>query len=108
MCEPCHRLAALGQFCPVCKRLYRQTDKSPMVCCDLCSRWVHIECDGISPAEYQLFANSDRPFSCPDCRVLPPSKVPALVQAGRGRGRPVLQVVAADSLATPGRAAPAR
>jgi len=32
----------VGRFCPVCLRVYRDSeDDLPMICCDACDRWVH-------------------------------------------------------------------
>jgi hypothetical protein len=28
-------------------QVYRDSEVIPMVCCDVCEKWVHIECDGI-------------------------------------------------------------
>jgi hypothetical protein len=28
-------------------QVYRDSEAIPMVCCDVCEKWVHIECDGI-------------------------------------------------------------
>lgn len=44
------------QYCPVCERVYRFTDKSPMVECEGCARWVHIQCDGIDDETYKQMA----------------------------------------------------
>ncbi|KAH0784368.1 hypothetical protein KY290_003966 [Solanum tuberosum] len=36
-----------GNYCPVCLKVYRDSESTPMVCCDICQRWVHCQCDGI-------------------------------------------------------------
>lgn len=28
-------------------QVYRDSESTPMVCCDVCQRWVHCQCDGI-------------------------------------------------------------
>ena len=39
---PCHRLFRAGNFCPVCLKVYRNDESDlPMVCCDMCDRWIH-------------------------------------------------------------------
>ena len=37
--------------CSICKNEVKQDDKS--VQCDLCNKWNHIECVGISPEYYE-------------------------------------------------------
>jgi len=40
-----------------------------MVCCDVCEKWVHIECDGISEEKYQQFqADQNLQYTCASCR----------------------------------------
>jgi len=68
LCEECHRLSDRNQFCPVCARVWRKNDTAPMVCCDNCDMWVHIECDNISVAEYAEMTRSDVRYTCPKCR----------------------------------------
>ena len=53
LCEDCFALREKGNWCRVCDRVYRDDDEAPMVCCDVCQQWVHIECDHISPLLYQ-------------------------------------------------------
>ena len=37
-----NRLFRSGNFCPVCLKVYRNDESDlPMVCCDMCDRWVH-------------------------------------------------------------------
>ncbi|CAN6440530.1 unnamed protein product [Victoria cruziana] len=46
-CDACGRLFVKGNYCPVCLKVYRDSEPTPMVCCDVCQRWVHCQCDGI-------------------------------------------------------------
>lgn len=69
MCEQCARLTIINQFCPVCHRVYHKSDKDPMVCCDSCDMWVHIECDNISLNQYEKMVGSDTKYTCPKCRA---------------------------------------
>jgi hypothetical protein len=46
-CDACGRLFVKGNYCPVCLKVYRDSEATPMVCCDFCQRWVHCQCDGI-------------------------------------------------------------
>ncbi|KAL8171488.1 hypothetical protein V2J09_023292 [Rumex salicifolius] len=68
-CDACGRLFTKGNYCPVCLRVYRDSESTPMVCCDICQRWVHCNCDNISDEKYMRFqADSNLPYTCPTCR----------------------------------------
>ena len=47
-CDECGRLHEERGYCNVCSEDCRTEDVIPMVCCDICSFWVHNNCDGIS------------------------------------------------------------
>jgi hypothetical protein len=36
-------------------QVYRDSESTPMVCCDACERWVHCDCDGIRFYSTSLF-----------------------------------------------------
>ena len=60
--------------CGVCKNEEEQDDKS--VQCDLCNKWNHIECVGISSAYYEKRQYDTKPWYCPNCsKKLPFSDV---------------------------------
>uniref|UniRef100_A0A803NBN8 PHD-type domain-containing protein n=1 Tax=Chenopodium quinoa TaxID=63459 RepID=A0A803NBN8_CHEQI len=68
-CDACGRLFTKGNYCPACLKVYRDSEATPMVCCDICQRWVHIECDGISDERYLQFQiDGNLPYTCPTCR----------------------------------------
>lgn len=68
-CDACGRLFTKGNYCPVCLKVYRDSEATPMVCCDICQRWVHIQCDGISDERYLQFQiDGNLPYTCPTCR----------------------------------------
>lgn len=68
-CDACGRLFVKGNYCPVCLKVYRDSEVIPMVCCDVCEKWVHIECDGISEEKYQQFqADENLQYTCASCR----------------------------------------
>ncbi|KAK6933816.1 hypothetical protein RJ641_036710 [Dillenia turbinata] len=68
-CDACGRLFVKGNYCPVCLRVYRDSESTPMVCCDVCQRWVHCECDGISDERYLQFqVDGNLYYKCPTCR----------------------------------------
>jgi len=58
------------KFCPVCSKVYRDSDTAPMVCCDHCGRWIHTQCDNVSDADYaQLSSTCHARYFCLDCRT---------------------------------------
>ncbi|XP_020104510.1 uncharacterized protein LOC109721355 [Ananas comosus] len=68
-CDACGRLFVKGNYCPVCLKVYRDSEQIPMVCCDNCERWVHCECDGISEEKYQQYqADQNLQYRCAACR----------------------------------------
>lgn len=69
LCSACSRLFRSGNFCPVCLKVYRNDESDlPMVCCDMCDRWVHTDCDGINEKEYAQLAKTKSKYSCVLCR----------------------------------------
>lgn len=68
-CDACGRLFVKGNYCPLCLKVYRDSESTPMVCCDLCQRWVHCHCDGISDEKYLQFqADGNLQYKCATCR----------------------------------------
>ncbi|GMH04410.1 hypothetical protein Nepgr_006249 [Nepenthes gracilis] len=68
-CDACGRLFTKGNYCPACLKVYRDSESTPMVCCDICQRWVHCQCDRISDEQYLLFqVDGNLPYTCPTCR----------------------------------------
>ncbi|GJS97127.1 zinc finger, FYVE/PHD-type containing protein [Tanacetum coccineum] len=68
-CDACGRLFVKGNYCPVCLKVYRDSESTPMVCCDICQRWVHCHCDGISDEKYMQFqVDNHLKYSCATCR----------------------------------------
>uniref|UniRef100_A0A3Q7EJ26 Uncharacterized protein n=1 Tax=Solanum lycopersicum TaxID=4081 RepID=A0A3Q7EJ26_SOLLC len=37
-CDACERLFVKGNYCPVCLKVCRDSESTPMVCCDICQR----------------------------------------------------------------------
>ncbi|KAB5541023.1 hypothetical protein DKX38_013997 [Salix brachista] len=68
-CDACGRLFVKGNYCPVCLKVYRDSESTPMVCCDICQRWVHCHCDGISDEKYLQFqVDGNLEYQCATCR----------------------------------------
>ncbi|KAH7675378.1 Histone-lysine N-methyltransferase protein [Dioscorea alata] len=68
-CDACGRLFTKGNYCPVCLKVYRDSEMTPMVCCDVCQQWVHCGCDGISDEKYQQFqTDGNLQYKCAACR----------------------------------------
>ncbi|GKV27482.1 hypothetical protein SLEP1_g36654 [Rubroshorea leprosula] len=68
-CDACGRLFVKGNYCPICLKVYRDSESTPMVCCDVCQRWVHCQCDGISDEKYLQFqVDGNLQYKCATCR----------------------------------------
>ncbi|RDX97425.1 Histone-lysine N-methyltransferase 2B [Mucuna pruriens] len=68
-CDACGRLFTKGNYCPVCLKVYRDSESTPMVCCDTCQLWVHCQCDNISDEKYHHFqVDGNLQYKCPTCR----------------------------------------
>ncbi|XP_076902134.1 uncharacterized protein LOC143556769 isoform X2 [Bidens hawaiensis] len=68
-CDACGRLFVKGNYCPVCLKVYRDSESTPMVCCDICQCWVHCHCDGISDEKYLQFqVDNNLQYRCATCR----------------------------------------
>ncbi|XP_019413954.1 PREDICTED: uncharacterized protein LOC109325831 isoform X2 [Lupinus angustifolius] len=68
-CDACGRLFVKGNYCPVCLKVYRDSESTPMICCDVCQRWVHCHCDDISDEKYHQFqVDGNLQYKCPTCR----------------------------------------
>ncbi|XP_022953975.1 uncharacterized protein LOC111456373 [Cucurbita moschata] len=68
-CDACGRLFVKGNYCPVCLKVYRDSESTPMVCCDVCQRWVHCHCDSISDEKYLQFQiDGNLQYKCTACR----------------------------------------
>ncbi|XP_022960261.1 uncharacterized protein LOC111461058 [Cucurbita moschata] len=68
-CDACGRLFVKGNYCPVCLKVYRDSESTPMVCCDTCQRWVHCQCDSISDEKYLQFQmDGNLQYKCTACR----------------------------------------
>ncbi|BBM98102.1 hypothetical protein MPTK1_1g10850 [Marchantia polymorpha subsp. ruderalis] len=68
-CDACGRLFMKDKYCPVCLKVYRDSEATPMVCCDNCEHWVHCRCDGISDEKFNQFQIDDNlRYKCAACR----------------------------------------
>ncbi|KAE9620178.1 putative histone-lysine N-methyltransferase chromatin regulator PHD family [Lupinus albus] len=68
-CDACGRLFVKGNYCPVCLKVYRDSESTPMICCDVCQRWVHCHCDNISDEKYHQFqVDGNLQYKCLTCR----------------------------------------
>ena len=69
LCISCSRLFRNGNFCPICLKVYRNDETDlPMVCCDMCDRWTHTDCDGIDEKLYKELSKSKSKYKCALCR----------------------------------------
>lgn len=69
LCISCSRLFRNGNFCPICLKVYRNDETDlPMVCCDVCDRWTHTDCEGIDEKTYKELSKSKSKYKCALCR----------------------------------------
>ncbi|KAI8319724.1 hypothetical protein GQ54DRAFT_341051 [Martensiomyces pterosporus] len=70
MCGMCAQQIERGKVCPECVATYSNCHVSTnMVCCDICTAWVHTDCDpNLTPEVYDaLITLEDAPYVCPTC-----------------------------------------
>lgn len=70
LCLTCSSLFRRGKFCPSCLVVYRNNESDlPMICCDMCDRWIHTECDDIDSERYEELAEDESSrYVCLLCR----------------------------------------
>ena len=44
-------------ICPVCEKIVNTRDKA--ICCDLCSKWIHIKFNNLNDLEYEYLKSND-------------------------------------------------
>ncbi|KXS12195.1 hypothetical protein M427DRAFT_59713 [Gonapodya prolifera JEL478] len=67
-CPTCYAHWEAERFCPVCGKVYAADNNDlQMVCCDLCDRWVHVDCDTeLTPERYEkLSEDPNAKYACP-------------------------------------------
>lgn len=70
-CQDCGRQREQRNFCPLCDKCYSDDDfESKMVHCVDCGHWVHAECQGITPDQYECLSDlpEDVQFVCRQCQ----------------------------------------
>ena len=70
MCQGCWSLYAAGNYCPICVKVFKDSDDSiEMVQCDSCDKWVHILCGAMDNTTYnKLKSEDDFSWECPKCK----------------------------------------
>ncbi|CAN0884773.1 Histone-lysine N-methyltransferase ATX3 [Linum grandiflorum] len=67
LCDHCAKLRKANQYCGICNKIWRHSDRGNWVCCDGCNVWIHAQCDNISKKHLKDLENNQ--YYCPDCRV---------------------------------------
>ena len=44
LCAACQKKKKVGQYCPVCQKVWSHDDDEPMIECK-CGKWIHKTCD---------------------------------------------------------------
>ena len=70
LCQACWALFQVGNYCPICTKVYKDSDDAlEMVQCDCCEKWVHISCGAIDNVTYSKLKNEDDfSWECPKCK----------------------------------------
>ena len=58
-------------ICPFCEKILKTWDKA--ICCDLCSKWIHIKCNNLNDLDYEYLKSNDETWYCKTCidEILP-------------------------------------
>ena len=52
-------------ICPFCEKIVKIRDKP--VCCDLCSKWIHIKCNNLNDLDYEYLKSNNETWYCKTC-----------------------------------------
>ena len=57
--------------CLFCEKIIKTCDKA--ICCDLCSKWIHIKCYNLNDLDYEYLKSNDETWYCKTCihEILP-------------------------------------
>eukprot|EP00049_Salpingoeca_infusionum_P006335 m.105264 g.105264 ORF g.105264 m.105264 type:complete len:633 (+) comp13277_c0_seq2:138-2036(+) len=72
LCSDCASLWDAGQFCPVCLGVYTLSTEQEMICCDVCERWVHISCEGLTESQEEHYTKEGTRYTCTLCAGVNP------------------------------------
>lgn len=64
VCDSCYQQQ--DNLCPFCGKSYHPELQKDMLHCNMCKRWVHLECD--KPADHELDSPFKEEYICSDCR----------------------------------------
>lgn len=73
LCGGCSSALDAKEYCLICCQLYEFSNFSiPMANCDVCDRWIHIECDPLLDLSWYIKVsdekNGNTKYECPRCR----------------------------------------
>nr|XP_036855119.1 histone-lysine N-methyltransferase 2C isoform X6 [Manis javanica] len=66
VCDSCYQQQ--DNLCPFCGKCYHPELQKDMLHCNMCKRWVHLECD--KPADYELDSQLKEEYICMYCKHL--------------------------------------
>ncbi|KAH7649877.1 multidomain chromatinic with the following architecture [Cryptosporidium bovis] len=67
-CIRCCKGLEKGQFCSICKKVWSFSWEGQWLKCDICSFWVHYECDQELDKPMEYYSKNSNSYSCPVCR----------------------------------------
>eukprot|EP01052_Picozoa_sp_SAG31_P039826 SAG31_NODE_5608_length_2425_cov_0.995701_2_plen_411_part_01 len=74
LCTPCSKLYQKKQYCPVCRKVWKNDTPEAMIGCDQCGLWVHAKCDAIDDESHHLLSMDGSRYFCSICRESSRSK----------------------------------
>ncbi|XP_041102786.1 histone-lysine N-methyltransferase 2C-like isoform X5 [Polyodon spathula] len=45
LCDNCYQQKDMGLSCPLCGKAIHPDSQKDMLCCQMCKRWIHLDCD---------------------------------------------------------------
>ncbi|XP_040595217.1 histone-lysine N-methyltransferase 2C isoform X7 [Mesocricetus auratus] len=66
ICDTCYRQQ--DNLCPFCGKCYNPEFQKDMLHCNMCKRWVHLECD--KPTDHELDSQLKEDYICMYCKHL--------------------------------------
>ncbi|XP_055000959.1 histone-lysine N-methyltransferase 2C isoform X4 [Sorex araneus] len=66
VCDSCYQQQ--DNLCPFCGKCYHPESQKDMLHCNMCRRWVHLECD--KPTDHELDSQVKEEYICLYCRHL--------------------------------------
>uniref|UniRef100_A0A8C4T295 Uncharacterized protein n=1 Tax=Erpetoichthys calabaricus TaxID=27687 RepID=A0A8C4T295_ERPCA len=70
LCDNCYQQTDDSLACLLCGKPVHVALQKDMMCCQMCKRWIHLECE--KPAEDETFGSEREHYVCPLCKPADP------------------------------------